>query len=116
MFPFFLGQVQFRDHMLHPLLRVLLEALVSKSHSLLQEEICLGVHSMAAVHFPSYHQQFILHYLSTVEGLSDTHRSLLAQQYKMVEVRLPFPSSPFPLANIFIISSVFSRISSLLET
>jgi hypothetical protein len=79
------SKVQFREHMLHPLLRVLLEALVNKSHNLLQEEICLGVYSMAAVHFPSYHQQFILQYLSSVEGLSDTHRSLLAQQYKMVE-------------------------------
>lgn len=72
--------------MLHPLLRVLVEALVNKTHNLLQEEICLGIYSMAAVHFPSYHQQFVLHYLSTVEGLSDSHRSLLAHQYKMVEV------------------------------
>ena len=72
--------------MLHPLLRVLVEALVSKSHNLLQEEMCLSVYSMAAVHFPSYHQQFVLQYLSGVEGLADTHRSILAQQYKMVEV------------------------------
>ena len=79
-------QVQFREHMLHPLLRILVEALVTRSHDLLQEEICLSVYSMAAVHFPSYHQQFVLQYLSSVEGLSDTHRSILAQQYKMVEV------------------------------
>ena len=71
--------------MLYPLLRVLVEALVNKSHNLLQEEICLSVYSMAAVHFQSYHQ-FVLKYLSDINGLSDTHRTLLAQQYKIVEV------------------------------
>ena len=72
--------------MLYPILRVLLEALVNKSHNLLQEEICLTVYSMAAVHFSTYHQQFVWKYLSEVEGLTEAHRTQLAQQYKMLEV------------------------------
>ena len=43
----------------------------------------VSMYSMATVHFQSYHQQFDL---SEIEGLSDTQRSLLAQQYKIVEV------------------------------
>ena len=63
-----------------------MDALVNRTHNLLQEEICLSVYSMATVHFPSYHQQFVWKYLSDVKGLSEAHRTLLAQQYKMVEV------------------------------
>lgn len=79
--------------MLSPLLRVLLEALVNRSHNLLQDEICLSVYSMASVHFAAYYQHFVWKYLSDVEGLSDEHRTLLAQQYKMVEVSLSLLNS-----------------------
>ena len=72
--------------MLYPLLRILLEALVLKTHNLLQEEICLSVYSMASINFPTYHHQFVGKYLTCVEGVSETQRMELLQNYKMVEV------------------------------
>ena len=44
------------------------------------------MYSMAAVDFAYYHREFLVKFLASVEGLSDTQQTSLMQNYKTVEV------------------------------
>ena len=78
-------QLQFRSYMLYPILQILLQSLVQKSHDLLQEEMYLCVYNMAAVDFTIYHQQFLPKFLGSMQGLAEHQHSQLAKNYKTVE-------------------------------
>ena len=79
-------QVQFRGCMLYPLLQLLLQVLVQKTHSILQDEVCSCIYSMAAVNFTFYHHEFLLKFVSNVEGLSAEQQKELLHNCKPVEV------------------------------
>lgn len=73
--------------MLASFLQVLLNALIDKSHNLLQEEIIQAVYSMVASNFDAYFAQFIPTFLMNLSGLTDHQKSQLHQNYKRHQVR-----------------------------
>ena len=72
--------------MLSDFMRILMEAFVSRSHDLLQEEIVGVVFGMAAVDFDLFHRDFIPHFLLCIPGLDETQRRLLAEGFRDVKV------------------------------
>ncbi|GFN87199.1 exportin-6 [Plakobranchus ocellatus] len=73
----------FREVMIHQFLKVLLQVLVQKSHDLLQEEIVISVYNMAAVDFDAFFSDFLPGFLSSVEGIDDSQKTILAENFKM---------------------------------
>ena len=63
-----------------------MQALVQRSHDLLQDEICQCLYSMAFVDFSSYYEHFVPKFLDTIEGLTDEQHTALIQNYRVVEV------------------------------
>lgn len=78
----------FKELMLSQFLNVLLQALVQKSHDLLQEEIGITIYNMAAVNFNAFYSTFLLQFLQNCNSLDDSQKSLLSHNFK-VEMDLP---------------------------
>ncbi|XP_015764483.1 PREDICTED: exportin-6-like [Acropora digitifera] len=62
----------FKNSMLLQFVNVLLQALVYRSHDLLQEEITITLYNMAAVDFESFYSIFLPQFLGGCEGLTDS--------------------------------------------
>lgn len=67
--------------MLLQFVNVLLQALVYRSHDLLQEEITITLYNMAAVDFDSFYSAFLPQFLGGCEGLTDTQKSELGKNF-----------------------------------
>ncbi|CAG5121677.1 unnamed protein product, partial [Candidula unifasciata] len=72
----------FREVMSQQFLKVLLQVLVQKSHDLLQEEIVISVYNMAAVDFDVFFSDFLPQFLTSVEGIDNNQKSVLAKNFK----------------------------------
>lgn len=68
--------------MLHQFLKVLIQALVHKSHDLLQEEIGISIYNMASVDFGGFYRVFIPHVLSECEDINAEQRNILAKNFQ----------------------------------
>ncbi|CAH3162738.1 unnamed protein product [Porites lobata] len=71
----------FKDLMLLQFLNVLLQALVYRSHDLLQEEITITLYNMAAVDFDSFYSAFLPRFLGGCEGLTDSQKTELGNNF-----------------------------------
>ncbi|KAL5018253.1 hypothetical protein ScPMuIL_003975 [Solemya velum] len=78
----------FHEYMLFQFLNVLIQVLVHKSHDLLQEEIVVSVYNMASVDFDKFYADFLPQFLSGSEGLDDSQKNTLGQNFK-IEKDLP---------------------------
>ena len=67
--------------MLLQFLNVLLQALVYRSHDLLQEEITITLYNMAAVDFDSFYSAFLPRFLGGCEGLTDSQKTELGNNF-----------------------------------
>lgn len=67
-------------------MNVLLQVLVHKSHDLLQEEIVVVIYSMASVHFDRFYAEFLPQFLTGCEGLDNTQKNTLGQNFIMEKV------------------------------
>ncbi len=72
--------------MLYPLLQLLLQVLVQKTHNILQDEVCSCIYSMAAVDFSFYHHEFLVKFVANVEDLTAEQQKELLNNCKPVEV------------------------------
>ena len=72
----------FQTTMLASFLQVLLNALIQKSHDLLQEEIIQAIYSMVSSNFDGFFSQFVPNYLMNINDLTDNQKSQLHQNYK----------------------------------
>lgn len=82
-FWFFLSccQLIFKDVMLLQFVNVFLQALVYRSHDLLQEEITITLYNMAAVDFDSFYSAFLPRFLGGCEGLTESQKSELGKNF-----------------------------------
>ena len=78
--------------MLFQFLNVLHQVLVHRSHDLLQEEIVVTVYNMASVDFEKFYSDFLPQFLTGCEGIDDTQKTLLAQNFKIDKVGNMFHS------------------------
>lgn len=83
----------FQSTMLSSFLQVLLNALIQKSHNLLQEEIVQAVHSMVCSNFDAFFAQFVPHFLMNLDGLTDHQKSQLHQNLQRHQDIPSFSSS-----------------------
>ena len=67
--------------MLLQFVNVFLQALVYRSHDLLQEEITITLYNMAAVDFDSFYSAFLPRFLRGCEGLTQSQKSELGQNF-----------------------------------
>ena len=74
--------------MLFQFLNVLCQVLVHKSHDLLQEEILVTVYNMASVDFDKFYTEFLPHFLSSCEGVDDSQKNMLGQNFKVEKVSI----------------------------
>ena len=74
--------------MLFQFLNVLHQVLVLRSHDLLQEEIVVTVYNMASVDFEKFYSDFLPQFLAGCEGIDDTQKALLAQNFKIDKVKI----------------------------
>lgn len=72
--------------MSHQFLKVLLQVLINKSHDLLQEEIVISVYNMAAVDFDAFFGKFLPEFLTSVDGIDNSQKSVLAKNFKIDRV------------------------------
>ena len=77
----FVFQIIFKDSMLLQFVNVLLQALVYRSHDLLQEEITITLYNMAAVDFDSFYSVFLPQFLGGCDGLTDTQKADLGKNF-----------------------------------
>ncbi|XP_031571842.1 exportin-6-like [Actinia tenebrosa] len=73
----------FRDHMLLQFINVLFQALVYRSHDLLQEEITITIYNMASVDFDKFYSSFLTEFLKGSEGLTENQKSELSSHFKL---------------------------------
>ena len=66
------------------------QVLVHKSHDLLQEEIVVTVYNMASVDFEKFYSEFLPQFLTGCEGIDDTQKNMLGQNFKIDEVEWIF--------------------------
>lgn len=71
----------FKDSMLLQFVNVFLQALVFRSHDLLQEEITITLYNMAAVDFESFYSVFLPQFLGGCEGLTDSQKTELGNNF-----------------------------------
>lgn len=71
----------FKNSMLLQFVNVLLQALVYRSHDLLQEEITVTLYNMAAVDFDTFYSVFLPQFLGGCEGLTDTQKNELGKNF-----------------------------------
>ena len=69
--------------MLGQFLNVLMQVLIVKSHDLLSEEIAIVVYNMASVDFDGFYSSYLPHLLGNCDGIDDSQRALLAQNFKV---------------------------------
>lgn len=74
-------QLIFKDVMLLQFVNVFLQALVYRSHDLLQEEITITLYNMAAVDFDSFYSAFLPRFLGGCEGLTESQKSELGKNF-----------------------------------
>lgn len=67
--------------MLLQFVNVFLQALVYRSHDLLQEEITITLYNMAAVDFDSFYSVFLPRFLGGCEGLTESQKSELGKNF-----------------------------------
>ena len=67
--------------MLLQYVNVFLQALVYRSHDLLQEEITITLYNMAAVDFDSFYSAFLPRFLGGCEGLTESQKSELGKNF-----------------------------------
>ena len=77
----FCCQLIFKDVMLLQFVNVFLQALVYRSHDLLQEEITITLYNMAAVDFDSFYSAFLPRFLGGCEGLTESQKSELGKNF-----------------------------------
>ncbi|KAI8501262.1 Exportin-6 [Branchiostoma belcheri] len=77
------GQAIFKSSLLFQFLNVLLQVLVHRSHDLLREEIAIAAYNMASVDFDVFFTTFLPQFLAGCEGLDQTQKAILAQNFKM---------------------------------
>ena len=82
----FVLQTIFKNSMLLQFVNVLLQALVYRSHDLLQEEITITLYNMAAVDFESFYSIFLPQFLGGCEGLTDSQKSELGKNFSSDKV------------------------------
>ena len=80
-FFFSFRQLIFKDVMLLQFVNVFLQALVYRSHDLLQEEITITLYNMAAVDFDSFYSAFLPRFLGGCEGLTESQKSELGKNF-----------------------------------
>ena len=78
---FLLCQRIFKESMLLQFVNVFLQALVFRSHDLLQEEITITLYNMAAVDFDSFYSAFLPQFLGGCEGLTDSQKTELGNNF-----------------------------------
>ena len=66
---------------------MLLQALVHRSHDLLQEEITITIYNMASVDFDSFYTGFLPQFLAGCEGVTQSQKSELNHNFKFDKVR-----------------------------
>ena len=71
------GRQEFAEHLRLPFLRTLFTTLLRRSHALLQDEILVTIHSIAAVDFDHFHQQCLVPLLAEATGLTDVQKQAL---------------------------------------
>ncbi|XP_066997797.2 exportin-6-B [Anabrus simplex] len=64
-------------------LTALLNCLINKTHSLLDDDIYLAIFNMASVNFNSFHNGFLRRFLSSSEGLDDGQRNILRENCRL---------------------------------
>ena len=72
----------FKQTLLAEFLSVFLQALISKSHNLLKEEIGSAVFNMGSTDFPTFFGKFIPQFLRGIDTLDDGQRQILAGSFK----------------------------------
>ena len=72
-----------KEMMLGQFLNVLMQVLIVKSHDLLSEEIAIVVYNMASVDFDGFYSSYLPHLLGNCDGIYDSQRALLAQNFKV---------------------------------
>ena len=83
-------QLIFREGMLVQFVNVFLQALVFRSHDILQEEITVTLYNMAAVDFESFYTSFLPQFLAGCQGLTDSQKSELGKNFAPDKVRSVF--------------------------
>ena len=76
----------FKSGMLFQFINVLLQALVHRSHDLLQEEITITIYNMASVDFDSFYTGFLPQFLGGCEGITQSQKSELRDNFKFDKV------------------------------
>ena len=74
--------------MLTPFMNVLLQALIHKSHDLLQEETLVAIFNMASVDFDNFFRIFLPEFLNSAEGLDPNQKTILKTNFSFAEVWL----------------------------
>ncbi|EDO42656.1 predicted protein [Nematostella vectensis] len=72
----------FRSNMLLQFVNVLTQALVHRSHDLLQDEIIITIYNMAAVDWDQFFASFLLQFLVGCEGLTENQKSELRNNFR----------------------------------
>ena len=72
----------FKQTLLAEFLSVFLQALISKSHNLLKEEIGSAVFNMGSTDFPTFFGKFIPQFLRGIDTLDEGQRQILAGSFK----------------------------------
>ncbi|XP_048575902.1 exportin-6 isoform X2 [Nematostella vectensis] len=72
----------FRSNMLLQFVNVLTQALVHRSHDLLQDEIIITIYNMAAVDWDQFFASFLPQFLVGCEGLTENQKSELRNNFR----------------------------------
>ncbi|XP_041473600.1 exportin-6-like [Lytechinus variegatus] len=75
----------FKTMMLLPFMNVLLQALIHKSHDLLQDETLVTIFNMAAVDFDNFFRVFLPEFLTSAEGLDPNQKTILKTNFTFAE-------------------------------
>lgn len=70
------------ENILFQFIKVLIQALIQKSHDLLQEEIYTTTWNMARVDFPTFHSKFLPQFLHEAEGIMPDQKDALYKNFK----------------------------------
>ena len=62
------------------------QALVMKSHDLLQEEVITCVYNMASVDMSKFHKQFLPNFLQQVNTIDSHQKDVLAEHFTTEQV------------------------------
>ncbi|XP_076821839.1 exportin-6-like [Clavelina lepadiformis] len=71
-----------QEGVLFQFVNVLIQALVLKSHDLLQDDVCTVVYNMSSVDFNFFHSHFIQQFLHNSHGVTQDQKNTLYQAFK----------------------------------